>query len=90
MCRIAIVFHTKNDGTHQFVVFYEFDITGLKNLFTPSDYLVGTVVVNVFDDVRECQIICFTIARMNAKKAICKSKRKKMRPRLKREICGEV
>ena len=90
MCRIAIVFHTKNDGAHQFVVFYEFDITGLKNLFTPSDYLVGSVVVNVFDDVRECQIISFTIAPMIVKKAICKSKRKKMRPKLKREICGEV
>jgi hypothetical protein len=51
---VAVIFHAKDDGAHELVMFHHFHETGKMNFFTPANHLFSAVVVNMFDDVRKC------------------------------------
>ena len=49
---IVIIFHPKGDRAHQFIMFQEFHVTDGVDLLTSADYLIGSVIVYKFQQVR--------------------------------------
>jgi hypothetical protein len=49
---VRIVFHPKLYVAHEFVVLYELNKSHAVYLFTPSNYFIRSVVVDMFNDMR--------------------------------------
>jgi hypothetical protein len=50
-CRVIVVLDPEGDGPQEFVVLHELHIADGVDLFTPTDDLIGTVVVDEFQQV---------------------------------------